>query len=151
MNPTVSAYPVARCGVSGKIQKSSSLQIEDSPPKIWRAGPPPATGSFNLLDLTPEARVLSGVGKDGLVTLHVPKFRSRALQSLLLRCRISPTVHVRLDEFGSSFWKLADGSRNIGEIGREMQSRFGDRVQPVYERLAIFIRQMKAYRYISLK
>src|SRR4030042_2379894 len=108
------------------------------------------TSEMNLLDLAPEARVFSSVDKDGLVTLQVPKFRSPAMQSILTKCRIYPYVHVRLDELGSGFWNLVDGSRNIGEIGQEMQRRFGEAVQPVYERLAVFLRQMKAHRCIAL-
>ncbi|MBN1892929.1 PqqD family protein [bacterium] len=122
---------------------SFSLQIEGSPPLPG--------GSPNLLDVVPKAGVCSTIGPDGLVTLHVPKFRSRTLQGILVKCRISPCVRIRLDEFGSCFWKLADGSRDVGEIGRELQTRFGESVQPVYERLAVFLRQMKANRCIALK
>ena len=102
------------------------------------------------MDFAPQAKVLSSVGEDGRVTLLVPKFKSRTLQRVLLKCKLSTHVRVRLDEFGSGFWNLVDGSRSIGEIGQEMQIRFGESVQPVYERLAVFILQMKSRGYITL-
>lgn len=49
---------------------------------------------------------------------------------------------MKLDELGSTVWKAIDGKRNVYEIGQVVKAKFGDKCEPVYERLIMFIRYL---------
>lgn len=48
--------------------------------------------------------------------------------------------NIELDEFGSFVWKSMDGKRSIYEIGKSVKENFGEKAEPLYERLAAFIK-----------
>ena len=53
---------------------------------------------------------------------------------------VTPKVsHIHLDAFGSFVWKQIDGERDLVEIGRLVKEEFGDKAEPLYERLAKFV------------
>lgn len=100
---------------------------------------PPA----NLLDQIPRPRVEHFIQPEtGRVTLKVPRFESRLARRLLGWLNRSPTVDFRLDEIGSFVWLKMDGRRTIGRIGEEARAHFGARVEPAYERVALFCRNL---------
>ncbi|MCK5740140.1 PqqD family protein, partial [bacterium] len=53
-----------------------------------------------------------------------------------------PHFKVSLDEFGSHIWEQIDGKRTIGEIGENLQEAFGEKVEPVWNRLTKFFVQL---------
>lgn len=59
------------------------------------------------------------------------------------------TSYVHLDEFGSSVWQLIDGQRNIMKIGELFLEKFGDRANPLYERLAKYFQILDSYGFIK--
>jgi hypothetical protein len=56
---------------------------------------------------------------------------------------------VTLDEIGSEVWLLCDGKRTIREIGELVRARFQERIEPCYDRLAVFFRQLEQAEFIS--
>lgn len=58
------------------------------------------------------------------------------------------TTTLELDEIGSAVWKLIDGEKNIYEIGQKLKEEFGDKAEPLYERLIMFIRYLNKRRWI---
>ncbi|ASJ08311.1 hypothetical protein A3L11_03325 [Thermococcus siculi] len=46
---------------------------------------------------------------------------------------------IELDEIGAYTWELCDGQRTVREIGKALKARFGDEVEPLYERLVTFL------------
>ncbi|ASJ15334.1 PqqD family protein [Thermococcus radiotolerans] len=46
---------------------------------------------------------------------------------------------IELDEIGAYTWELCDGRRTVKEIGKALKARFGDEVEPLYERLITFL------------
>jgi hypothetical protein len=56
---------------------------------------------------------------------------------------------VELDEFGSFVWEAADGEKTVFEIGVLLKERFGADIEPIYERLAVFLRILKNNRLIQ--
>ena len=85
-----------------------------------------------------------------LVTLHLQNkgLFHRAAQLLFKRPRIS---HVKLDALGSLVWTLADGELNVQQIGKRLGEQFGDKAQPLYERLVSFLQTMEECRLIKWK
>ena len=102
----------------------------------------------NLLALVPERTVRSETGEDGLVTVLGPRFKTALMKKLIgsrLKC---PYFRIKLDEVGSTVWENIDGARNIGEIAGILRDRFGDRIEPCNDRLAIFFTQLEMSGYI---
>lgn len=60
-----------------------------------------------------------------------------------------PFIKVNLDEIGSAVWLLIDGHRKVFEIGHEMEVRFGEKIQPVNERLGLFLGNLKKNKFIT--
>lgn len=50
---------------------------------------------------------------------------------------------VELDEVGAYVWELCDGRRDIKEIGKLLKTRFGEKVEPLYERLITFMLELE--------
>ena len=102
----------------------------------------------NLLDLIPVPSVDWGNNPDGTVYLIKLKFKSRFLTKLLKRLKISPFHKVHLDEFGSFVWIQCDGKKPVYDIGASLQDYFGEKIEPVYDRLGSFIQILAHHRYI---
>ena len=100
-----------------------------------RKGPPEGA---NLLELTP-ARTASWSEDGGRVVVEMPTPDRPWLAPVAwLRSRMS-TKRVRLDEVGSLAWSLLDGRRTVGEVAEALRERFGERVEPVEERLGLLM------------
>ena len=86
----------------------------------------------------------------GLVTLDVENtgFFNRLAQKLFHKPEHS---YIHLDELGSFVWPLIDGKKNIIELGKEVDARFGESAAPLYERLAKYFHILESYHFIELK
>ena len=80
--------------------------------------------------------------------MQSPGIFNRIFQKLFKKPKIS---YIHLDEFGSNVFQLIDGKRNIIEIGRLFKEKFGDDVEPLYERLAKFFQIISSYGFVILK
>lgn len=87
---------------------------------------------------------------DGIVIIHMENkgIYNRIAQKLFGSPKVS---HITLDEFGSFVWKQINGSRSIYEIGQLIKEEFGDRVEPLYERLSKYFYNLKSSKFISFK
>jgi len=56
---------------------------------------------------------------------------------------------VELDETGSFVWCNIDGQINVYEIGLRLKEQFGDKAEPLYERLTEFMRQLSRLGFIK--
>lgn len=104
----------------------------------------------NYLELKPLRNEKIPWSKDGeQVTLEIENkgVWNRLFQKLLKKPRIS---YIHLDEIGSFVWPLSDGEKTITEIGKAVKNRFGDKAEPLYERLAEYFRILESYNFISL-
>ena len=105
----------------------------------------------NLLDLTPEKLVDSEKRTDGLIDLVVPKFKNRLARRIFEKRMKKPTWKVELDNIGSFVWEQIDGNRNVMDIGARMKNKFGDSVEPVYDRLNQFLFVMRSHEFICFR
>lgn len=92
----------------------------------------------NLLHLK-LTRNLKWEMKDDHVVLLVPKFKNRILVRWLVPMLAKPVIRVTLDPLGSFFWNSCDGNTTVAEIGERMAERFGESVEPLYDRIGKFI------------
>jgi hypothetical protein len=105
----------------------------------------------NLLELTPEKLVDSEKLDDGTINLIVPRFRHKWIKNFFMRKLKKPTWKVDLDEIGSFVWEHIDGQTNVERIGTEMEQQFGEKVEPVYERLNQFLFIMRSHEFIKFR
>lgn len=66
-------------------------------------------------------------------------------QKLLKKPRVSK---IHLEEMGSFVWKCVDGKKDVHAIGKEVEQHFGEKANPLYERLSVYMKQMEAYGFI---
>ena len=88
--------------------------------------------------------------ENGIVKLDIENtgFMNRMAQKLFRKPKVS---HIHLDEMGSFLWPLLDGEKNIIELGELVKERFGDKANPLYERLAKYFQILDSYQFIEWK
>ena len=103
----------------------------------------------NLLEKIPSRKEGINWSKDqnNLVTIEMENkgIANRIAQKLLKKPKIS---YIHLEEFGSFIWQLIDGKRDILSIGKEVREHFGDKAEPLYERLAQYILTLESNGFI---
>lgn len=107
--------------------------------------------NVNYLDLVPQINEGLNWNKDenGIVTLEIENtgLFNRIAQKIFKKPKIS---YVHLDELGSFVWLLIDGKTNIGDMGISVKERFGEKAEPLYEKLAKYFQILKSYNFIVL-
>jgi hypothetical protein len=84
-----------------------------------------------------------------MVNVLIPRFKSDFAKKLFSKAVRSQFIKANLDEFGSATWLLIDGNRKVERIGAELLDKFGDKVEPVYDRLTRFLTDLHRYNFIS--
>lgn len=105
--------------------------------------------SINYLELTPKRVYEHEVESSGKVSILVPKFKNKFLVHFLVPRLKSPHIKANLDDFGSLTWIEMDGSKNVQSISQSLTVKFGEKVQPVNERLTKFLTQLYQYNFIT--
>lgn len=85
---------------------------------------------------------------DGKVTLEIENtgIMNRIFQKLFKKPRVS---YIHLDEIGSFVWPILDGKKDIIELGEEVRTEFGEKAEPLYERLAKYFKILESYGFIK--
>ena len=90
------------------------------------------------------------VDDENIVTLEIKNtgFFNRLAQKLFNK---PPVTFIHLDETGSFVWPLVDGEKDIISLGISVKEHFGDKAEPLYERLAKFFQILESYNFILWK
>ena len=108
--------------------------------------------SQNYLERVPKRPVKIGwkVDETGIVTLEIENtgFVNRIAQKFLKKPKIS---YIHLDENGSFVWQIIDGEKSIIDLGKEVETKFGEKAMPLYERLAKFFQILDSYGFVEWK
>jgi hypothetical protein len=107
--------------------------------------------AVNLYELKPRQKRSFEELEDGAVAVLVPRYGNNVVGRLLKRVLNERPVRVRLEDVGASVWRLCDGDRTVLEIGEKLQSEYGDRIEPLYDRLELFLKQMHRAGLIDLE
>ena len=88
--------------------------------------------------------------ENGNVTLEMENkgVANRIMQKLIKKPKIS---YIHLDEMGSFVWPLMDGEKDILEIGKFVEEHFGEKANPLYERLSQYFKTLEKYNFIEYK
>ncbi len=90
------------------------------------------------------------VDEKGIVTLDIENTGAfnRIAQKILKKPKVT---HIHLDETGSFVWPLLDGEKTIIELGKDVEAEFGEKANPLYERLAKYFQILDSYHFIEWK
>ncbi len=105
----------------------------------------------NYLDYIPvhNAAYTYTKNKRGLIIIRVPNtgWINRVAQRFFGMPEVST---IRLDTYGSYVWEQIDGKRDVQDLACVMKERFGQKAEPLYERLIRFIETLRENKYIHL-
>ena len=68
-------------------------------------------------------------------------------QLLLRKPKVS---QIHLDEMGNFIWPLIDGKRTIMDISVLVKDHFGDKAEPLYNRLVAYMKMLDGYKFIII-
>jgi hypothetical protein len=93
--------------------------------------------------MVPERKRPFAKREDGTVEVIIPRYGEGRVGKILSRFLKDEPVRLRLDRIGTTAWELCNGSNSVMAIGEHLKKCFGDEVEPVYDRLALFFMQME--------
>ena len=76
----------------------------------------------------------------------VPPYGRGRLGRKLEKWLRAPSHEVHLDDIGTFVWQRCDGATRVGSIAEAMREHFGERVEPVEDRLVLFLQQQGEQR-----
>lgn len=83
------------------------------------------------------------VSKEGIVTIL--EKQDYKVQNFFrkLKFKIPMYKKLELDEYSSAVFLAIDGKNTVSEIGKTLEIKFGDKVNPLYERLLVFLNHLE--------
>ena len=90
------------------------------------------------------------VDESGSVTLEIENrgLANKLFQLILKKPKVS---FIHLDEMGNFIWPLIDGEKNVYQLGKLVKEHFGEKAEPLYERLTQYLHTLETYNFISFK
>ena len=88
--------------------------------------------------------------ENGKVTVHMVHrgFYACIAQKFFHRPRVS---HIDLDEMGSFIFALLDGERTIEDVAQLVKAEFGEKAEPLYDRLVKYMQILHNNGFIRFK
>lgn len=105
----------------------------------------------NLLDLVPEKLCESAFDEEGRTIILAPRFKSRFGKKIFEPFIKDKYVKIHLDKIGTFVWNEIDGQKDVFELSKLLKEKFGEEIDPVYERIGKFLAIMKVNNFIKLK
>ena len=109
----------------------------------------PKRDGRNYLDMTPVAIHQHEINEDGFVNVLVPRFTNKLMVKYVLSKWKKPYMKANLDEFGSAVWLMIDSKNKVGNISEKLLEQFGERIQPVNDRLTFFLTHLYRNGFIT--
>jgi hypothetical protein len=107
--------------------------------------------TINYLELIPLRNHNHVVEDTGLISVLVPKFDIKWLDKIMSKIIKSRFFKAKLDEFGTETWLEIDGNKSVLIISEHLQQKFGEKINPVDERLTKFLSELYKYNFITFK
>lgn len=105
----------------------------------------------NYLDLIPKKSPKISIKhkEEGTVQLIVP--RDSRFERIVRKVFFTPeTYKIDLDEFGTFIWMKIDGEKTIYEIAELLKNEFGEKAEPLYDRLIKFMVILENNKFIFM-
>jgi hypothetical protein len=105
----------------------------------------------NAFNLIPIRLMQHEVNESSMVAILIPKFSNPFTKKYFEPMLKHSHIKMKLDEIGSAVWLAIDDKKNLGAMANELVLRFGEKIQPIEERLPKFISQLYEQRYITFQ
>lgn len=103
----------------------------------------------NYLDFIPRPNALFETSRDKQghieVKVHNKGVINRIAQILFKKPKYS---YIALDDLGTFVWDSMDGRRSVYEIGGMVKEKFGEKAEPLYPRLAQYMKTLHNNHFI---
>lgn len=88
--------------------------------------------------------------EDDIVTIYVENtgFMNRLAQRFFKKPAVS---QIHLDEMGSFILPLIDGNRTVNDIALLVKEHFGEKAEPLYNRLVTYMHTLESYGFVTMK
>jgi hypothetical protein len=106
---------------------------------------------INYLDLIPVRKLNHEFRDEENIDILVPKYRDKFFGKFLQPKINDKYLKANMDIHGTNTWLLIDGERNVFEISKLMKEKFGDEIEPVYDRITLFINNLYRNGFIYFK
>ena len=105
----------------------------------------------NFLEFIPEVNEkIEFYEKNDLV--YLKKKHNHIFDKIAQKMFFTPKEsNIKLEGYGSDVFRMIDGKANIIEIGSKKKEKYGDEVEPLYERLSQFIQILYNNDIVKLK
>lgn len=106
----------------------------------------------NFLEYTPviSEKIHWMENENGIVQLQV--CRKSFIEKVAIKLFFAPDKFIiDLDNIGSYIWKNVDGKRNIYEISLLLKEKFGEDIEPLYDRFVEYMSILKNNKFIEYK
>jgi hypothetical protein len=84
------------------------------------------------------------------VELLVPRFGEGIIGRTIDRLFHPTPYKARLDDLGTFVWRRCDGATTVEQIADALRQEFGEKVEPVEDRLVGFITKLSKGRFVSV-
>jgi Leu/Phe-tRNA-protein transferase len=95
-------------------------------------------------------RLCAWAEEDARVAILVPRFGRGRIGRKLEQWLRSKPYRVHLDDIGAFVWQQCDGATTVDAMAHIMRQKFGERVEPVEERLVTFLEQLLRGRFVAV-
>lgn len=82
------------------------------------------------------------VNEVGIVTIFEKQDHKIQRFFRKLNFKIPMNKKIELDEYSSAVFLEIDGKKNVKDIGINLEAKFGNKLNPLYERLLIFLNHL---------
>ena len=117
--------------------------------KLFKGQKETTQPNLDMRTIVPVHNTEYEIDESGNVTILKPKFTSPFSQKYIIPRMKYPYYMIHLDEVGTTVWNSIDGVRTAVEVGEKLQEELGDKIEPVYERLGMFLAKMKNEKFIK--
>jgi hypothetical protein len=106
---------------------------------------------INFTDLTPVRKFEHEIDSKGLAHILVPKYTDPILGRFLQPRLRDKYIKADLDEIGTALWLFIDGKIKVHDLVWKMKDKFGEQIDPAYERVTLFLQQLHKNKFIYFK
>lgn len=100
-------------------------------------------------DLIPVRKVQHEI-VNNFVVLKFKNSKKGFIDKLFFKNKKEVTYKIDLDEIGSFIWLLIDGKKSVNSLINFTSEKFGEKVEPVDQRVKLFLKQMNDNHLIIL-
>lgn len=105
----------------------------------------------NILALVPVRLREMELDEEGLVTVLIPRTKSRFMLSVMTRLKRSHHFTFQLDKVGSVVWQAVDGVRSVEEICQQIERDSEEQLEQFCQRVIRFLSGLYHGKHIGFK